>query len=81
MFATLSFLDVIILPECGSSVVNCGPSLKCLNHSKVIERLKESSPKAVLIIVYVSVAFLPSFKQNMMHICYSFISEHDEIGD
>lgn len=60
-----SFLDVDGFPERESFSVNCRPSLKRFNRPKVPDRFNESSPKAALIVAYVSVGFLPSLKRNL----------------
>ena len=57
-----------LLPHLSSSVTDSLPFLNPLCHSKTDARFLQDAPKAVWSIPYVSVAFFPSLKQNLLHI-------------
>ena len=56
----------LLLPHLSSSLTDSVPSLDLLCHSKTHARFIQDCPKAVWSIPYVSVAFCPSLKQNVI---------------
>jgi hypothetical protein len=59
-------------PVCGSSSMDMGPFLNQEYHSDVLDQLNAVSPNACCSILYISVAILPSFWQNLMQTRCSF---------
>ena len=59
-------LTSLLLPHLSSSLTDSLPSLNLLFHSKTDARFMQDRRKAVWSILYVSVAFFPSLKQNFI---------------
>ena len=59
-------LTSLLLPHLSSSLTDSVPSLNLLCHSKTDAQFTQDGRKAVWSIPYVSVAFLPSLKQNFI---------------
>ena len=59
-------LTSLLLPHLSSSLTDSLPSVNLLCHSKTDARFIQDGRKAVWSIPYVSVAFLPSLKQNFI---------------
>ena len=59
-------LTCLLLPHLSSSLTDSLPSLNLLCHSKTHARFMQDGWKAIWSILYVSVAFLPSLKQNFI---------------
>ena len=59
-------LTSLLLPHLSSSLTDSLPSLNLLCHSKTDARFMQDALKAVWSIPYVSVAFFPGLKQNLL---------------
>ena len=59
-------LTSLLLPHLSSFLTNSMPSLNLLCHSKTDAPFMQDAPKAVWSIPYVSVAFFPSLKHNLI---------------
>ena len=59
-------LTSLLLPHLSSSLTDSLASLNLLCHSKTDARFMQDVRKAVWSILYISVAFFPSFKQNFI---------------
>ena len=57
-------LTSLLLPRLSSSLTNSLPSLNLLCHSTTDAQFMQDATKAVWSILYVSVSFFPSLKQN-----------------
>ena len=71
-------LTSLLLPHLSSSLTESLPSLNLWCHSKNDARFMQDAPKAVLSIPYVSVAFFPSLKQNVIAYRSSEVSSHSD---
>ena len=68
-------LNSLLLPHLSSSLTDSLPSLNLLCHSKTDAQFMQDAPKAVWSIPYVSVAFLPSLKHNLIAYRSSKVSD------
>ena len=68
-------LTSLLLPHLSSSLTDSLPSLNLLRHSKTHARFMQDAPKEVWGIPYVSVAFIPRFKQNFIAYRFSKMSD------
>ena len=59
-------LTSLLLPSLSSSLTDCLPSFNLLCHSKTDARFMQDGPKPVWGIPYISIAFFPSLKQNLI---------------
>ena len=71
-------LTSLLLPHLSSSLTDSLPSLKLLCYSKTDAWFMQDAPKAVWSIPYVSVAFFPSLKQNLIAYRSSNVSSHQD---
>ena len=67
-------LTSLLLPHLSSSLTDSLPSLNLLCHSKTDAGFMQDGRQAVWSIPYISVAFLPSLKQNFIAYRYSKVS-------
>ena len=67
-------LTSLLHPRLSSSLIDSLPSLNLLCHSKTDARFMQDDRKAVWSIPYVSLAFSPSLKQNLIAYCSSKVS-------
>ena len=68
-------LTCLLLPHLSSSLTDSVPSLDLLCHSKTQAQFMQDDRKAVWSIPYVSVAFFPSLKQNLIAYRSSKVSD------
>ena len=71
-------LTSLLLPHLSSSLTDSLLYLNLLCHSKTDARFMQDAPKAVWSILYVSVAFFPSLKQNFIAYHSSKVSSHPD---
>ena len=71
-------LTSLLLPRLSSFLTDSLPSLNLLCHSKTDARFMQDGRKAVWSIPYVSVAFFPSLKQNLIAYFSSKVSSRPD---
>ena len=67
-----------LLPHFSSPLKDSLPSLNLLCHSKTDAQIMQDAPKAVWSILYISVAFFPSLKQNFIAYRSFKVSSHQD---